>query len=243
MLDQAGSDEARLFADLLRDWRAADSVGTDDVLSAVLPLIEQVAALHEEGRVAPLNGVDALRVSMGHLWFQNHMARSPQNNASALRDIERHDVVSRLHVTARYRERSETDAVSVVDEAIADRSEEKPRRAYYPDYIAWEQQAGHHDQLSDVFVLGLILGSLAARLHLAELEELRIFVRSRTDLMRANPRLHPVLSQIVEKMTELDRRKRPQDLRQIAKALAHYRDQDITNVDAPATEAKPDLSD
>ena len=242
MLDRPGTDEARPFADLLRDWRQADSVGTDDVLSAVLPLIEQVAALHEDGRVAPLNGVDALRVSMGHLWFQNNMARGPETNASALSEIERHDG-SRLQVTGRYRERSETGSVSVVDEAIADRSEEKPRRAYYPDYIAWEQQAGHHDQLSDVFVLGLILGSLAARLHLADLEELRIFVRSRADLMRVNPRLHPVLSQIIEKMTELDRRKRPQDLRQIAKALTHYRDQDIINVDVPVNEAKPDLSD
>ena len=76
-----------------------------------------------------------------------------------------------------------------------------------------------------MFVLGLILGSLAMRLHLTtEPDELRIFVRSRSDLMRANPRLHPVLSQIIEKMTELDRRKRPQDLRQIANALAHYRE-------------------
>src|SRR5215510_6145403 len=242
MLDRAGADDAKTFLDLLRDWREADSAGTDDVLGAALPLIEQVAALHEQARIAPLNGIDALRVSMGHLWFQNNMARRSETNPSILREIERHEV-SRLHVTGRYRERSETGGVSVVDEEIADRNEGKARRAYYPDYIAWEQQAGHHDQLSDVFVLGLILGSLAARLHLAELEELRIFVRSRADLMRVNPRLHPVLSQIVEKMTELDRRKRPQDLRQIAKALAHYRDQDITNVDAPATEAKPDLSD
>ena len=59
--------------------------------------------------------------------------------------------------------------------------------------------------------------------------------------MRHNPRLHPVLSQIVEKMTELDRRKRPQDLRQIANALAHYREQDIA---AQETEEEPlDLSD
>ena len=243
MLDRPGADEARPFADLLRDWREADSVGTDDVLSAVLPLIEQVATLHEDGRVAPLNGVDALRVSMGHLWFPNNMARNPETNASALREIERHDS-SRLHVTGRYRERSETGGLSVVDEAIADPSVEQPRRAYYPHYIAWEQRAGHHDQLSDVFVLGLVLASLAARLHLAEPEDLRSFVRSRADLMRVNPRLHPVLSQIIEKMTELDRQKRPQDLRQIAKALAHYRDQDIViNADAPVTAAKPELSD
>src|SRR5262245_42682952 len=110
MLDRPGTEEARPFADLLRDWREADSVGTDDVLTAVLPLIEQVAALHEDGRVAPLNGVDALRVSMGHLWFPNNMARGPETNASALREIERHDA-SRLQVTGRYRERSETGGI------------------------------------------------------------------------------------------------------------------------------------
>src|SRR5215813_6831562 len=218
MLDRAEPDDAKTFLDLLRDWREADSAGTEDVLGAALPLIEQVAALHEEGRIAPLNGIDALRVSMGHLWFQNNMARRSETNPSILREIERHEV-SRLHVTGRYRERSETGGVSVVDEEIADRNEGKARRAYYPDYIAWEQQAGHHDQLSDVFVLGLILGSLALRLPLTEPEALRTFVRSRNDLLRLNPRLHPVLSQIIEKMTELDRRKRPQDLRQIAKAL------------------------
>jgi len=242
MLDRAEPDDAKTFLDLLRDWREADSAGTEDVLGAALPLIEQVAALHEEGRIAPLNGIDALRVSMGHLWFQNNMARRSETNPSILREIERHEV-SRLHVTGRYRERSETGGVSVVDEEIADRNEGKARRAYYPDYIAWEQQAGHHDQLSDVFVLGLILGSLALRLQLTEPEALRAFVRSRNDLLRANPRLHPLLSQIIEKMTELDRRKRPQDLRQIAKALAHYRDQDINNTDRAATDEGPELAD
>ena len=59
--------------------------------------------------------------------------------------------------------------------------------------------------------------------------------------MRSNPRLHPVLSQILEKMTELDRRKRPQDLRQIANALAHYREQDVAALER---EEEPlDLSD
>jgi hypothetical protein len=242
MLDRAGTDDAKTFLDLLRDWREADSAGTDDVLGAALPLIEQVAALHEEGRIAPLNGIDALRVSMGHLWFQNNMARRSETNPSVLREIERREI-SRLHVTGRYRERSEAGDVSVVDEEIADRNEGKARRAYYPDYIAWEQQAGHHDQLSDVFVLGLILGSLALRLQLTEPAALRAFVRSRNDLLRVNPRLHPVLSQIIEKMTELDRRKRPQDLRQIAKALAHYRDQDISNRDGAANDERPELSD
>ncbi len=208
MLETRAPDAMSTLRDLLAEWREAGSVGTEDVLGAALPLIEQVASLHEVGLIAPLNGVDALRVSMGHLWFPNSLASEPQIDEAALRGAS---------------------------------GEKYPRQAYYPGYVAWEQLAGHHDQLSDIFVLGLILGGLALRRDLASAQDLQIFVRSRSELMRHNPRLHPVLSRIVEKMTELDRRKRPQDLRQIAKALAHYREQEIA---ADETEEEPlDLSD
>jgi hypothetical protein len=230
MLDSVDMDEPRTFGELIGDWREAGSCGTDDVLGAALPLVEQVAALHEEGKVAPLDGIDALRVSMGHLWFQNSMAGESRDNASALREIER-VYTFRIDITGRYKERSEGGSISVIDEAIGDRAEEQPRPAYFPDYVAWEQRAGHHDQLSDIFVLGLILASLALRIDLTDEEELRFLVRARGDLMRHNPRLHPVVSQIIEKMTELDRRKRPQDLRQLAHALAHYREQEIDLAD------------
>jgi superfamily I DNA and/or RNA helicase len=233
-------DDGR-FDDLLAAWREAGSCGTDDVLGAALPLIDQVAALHEAGQIAPLDGVDALRVSMGHLWFPNSLAMAPQTNDVALREVEQGDG-SRLEVTGRYKERSEAGGVSVIDANLGDRAETTPRRAYFPDYIAWEQRAGHHDQLSDVFVLGTILGSLALRLDLSDANDLRSFVQARGNVMRHNPRVHPVVSQIIEKMTELDRRKRPQDLRQIANALARYRDQDFDQTD-PDDAAKPDYRD
>ena len=136
------------------------------MLGAALPLIEQVAALHEEGLIAPLNGVDALRVSMGHLWFQNSLAREPQIDEAALR-AACGEQASRLNVTGQYSERRDGLGVQVADEPSPTRGEVKPRRAYYPGYVAWEQQAGHHDQLSDIFVLGLILGGLALRRNLA----------------------------------------------------------------------------
>ena len=208
MLEDGAPENAWKLRDLLAEWREADSVGTEDVLGAALPLIEQVAALHEEGLIAPLNGVDALRVSMGHLWFQNSLAREPQIDKAALRAADG-EHAPRLDVTGQYSERRDGLGVQVADKAIANADELKPRQAYYPGYVAWEQRAGQHDQLSDIFVLGLILGGLALRRNLASAEDLQIFVRSRSDLMRINPRLHPVLSQILEKMTELDRRKRP----------------------------------
>ena len=235
-------DEGR-FHDLLHAWREADSCGTDDVLGAVLPLIEQVAALHEAGQIAPLDGIDALRVSMGQLWFQNSLATAPKVNDAALREAERGDG-SRLEVTGRYQERSEAGGVSVSDASVGDRAETAPRLAYFPDYVAWEQRAAHHDPLSDIFVLGAILGSLALRLDLTDMDDLRSFVQARGNVMRHNPRVHPVVSQIIEKMTELDRRKRPQDLRQIANALARYRDQDVDTANADADEErKPAYTD
>jgi hypothetical protein len=240
MLEDGAPENVKTFRDLLAEWREAGSAGTEDVLGAALPLIEQVAALHEQGQIAPLNCVDGLCVSMGHLWFQNSLARDPQIDEAALRAAGG-EQSSRLDVTGQYSERRDGLGVQVADKAIATAGEQKPRRAYYSGYVAWEQQAGHHDQLSDIFVLGLILGSLALRRDLTSAEDHKIFVHARSDLMRHNPRLHPVLSQIVEKMTELDRRKRPQDLRQIANALAHYREQEITEQE---TEEEPlDLSD
>jgi hypothetical protein len=104
MLEDGVPDEAITLRDLLADWREADSVGTEDVLGAALPLIEQVAALHEQGLIAPLNGVDALRVSMGHLWFQNSLARGPQIDEAALRAAGG-EQASPLDVTGQYSER------------------------------------------------------------------------------------------------------------------------------------------
>ncbi len=240
MLEDSAPEDTGTFRDLLAGWRDAGTVGTEDVLGAALPLIEQVAALHEQGLIAPLNGVDALRVSMGHLWFPNSLAREPQTDEAALRAAGG-EQASRLDVTGRYSERRDGCGVQVADEAVAKAGEAEPRQAYYPGYVAWEQQAGHHDQLSDIFVLGLILGSLALRRDLTSAEDLHVFAHARRDMMRHNPRLHPVLSQIAGRMTELDRRKRPQDLRQVANALAHYREQDIT---AHETEEEQlDLSD
>jgi hypothetical protein len=230
MLDAVEKEDSAGFTDLLAQWREAESVGTDDVLAAALPLIRQTADLHDGGWTAPLNGVDALRVSMGHLWFPNAGAMRPELNPDALRSVE--DAVrSRLDVTGNYEMRQEDGGVEVVDASVGDRSGEGVRLAYYSGYASWEHRAGHHDPLTDIFVLGLVLGSLATRLDLSDEKEFRRFVASRGDLIRVNPRLHPVVSQIIEKMTELDRRKRPGDLRQIANALANYREQDAESRD------------
>jgi hypothetical protein len=50
------SIDAERFLDTL--GKTDELPATDDVLARVLPLFEQVAAVHEAGRVAPLEGVE-----------------------------------------------------------------------------------------------------------------------------------------------------------------------------------------
>ncbi len=98
---------------------------------------------------------------------------------------------------------------------------------YLPNYLCWEHVLGHHDPTTDVFSLGLILASLACGLDLADSTQLRRFVSHRTNLFRLNTGLHPVLARTICVMTELDRNKRPQDLRALQATLDNYRDQEV----------------
>ncbi len=225
--DHSAQEPFETFQDLLSKWRQSDSVGTDDVLAVTLPLIEQVIAIHDRNMVAPLDGIDALNLSMGHLWFANVKALAPRYNRLKLEDKEKGEPDA-LQITGRFKEQQiDGRSVSFEDVEVAGRGDEEVTRAYYPDYVAYEQKLGHHDALSDVFVLGLILGSLAMRLDLTNEDDLTKFVQQRQDLASWNTRLHLVVAQIIEKMTELDRTKRPQDLRALVQALKNYREQEV----------------
>lgn len=81
--------------------------------------------------------------------------------------------------------------------------------------------------LTDAFSLGLILASIACGLNLNEPSSLETLVGSRRNLFALNPRLHPVIAQAILRLTELDRRRRPQDLTALLHTLENYRDQPV----------------
>ena len=114
-----------------------------------------------------------------------------------------------------------------MDLSIGDRAAEVKRPVYLPGYVTWEHQLGHHDPLTDIFSLGMILASLACGLDLADPEQLRTFVGHRRNLFAIHSGLHPVLAQAIVRMTEIDRHRRVQDLRSLLHNLEHYRDQEV----------------
>jgi hypothetical protein len=54
-----------------------------------------------------------------------------------------------------------------------DESQPIVRPAYLSGPASWELRVGHHDEISDVFLLGMVIASLACGLDLADTADLR----------------------------------------------------------------------
>src|SRR6185369_11350475 len=99
------------------------------------------------------------------------------------------------------------------------------RPVHVPGYRAWEHAVGHHDPLTDVYSLGLLLASFACALDLRDAADLERFVSHQANPFALNPRLHPVIGKLIVRMTELSRRRRAQDLPGLLATLRGYREQ------------------
>src|SRR5262249_1519184 len=104
-------------------------------------------------------------------------------------------------------------------------AEEITRPVFLPGYRSWEKAVGHHDALTDIFSLGMLLASVACGLDFTHPDELEIFTTNRSNLFAVNRRLNPVVASVIVQMTELNRHKRAPDLAQMISRLEHYRDQ------------------
>jgi predicted DNA-binding WGR domain protein len=200
---------------------------TDDVLAALVPLMKQTLAAHGAGLVAPLAGVqDLLLHEQGHLSFAPAKARPPEKNAAKIEALQR-PVSSAVEVVGESRRTADIDAaaLTVSDLAVgnADGSITKP--VYLPGYKSWEHAIGHHDELTDIFLLGMLLANLACGLDFHDSAQLELFTVNRKNLFAVNRRLNPVLASVIVQMTELNRHKRAPDLAQVISRLVNYREQ------------------
>jgi hypothetical protein len=216
------------FNEFLRDRIDSGGFSTEDCLASFLPLVRDTLEAHAAGKVAPLEGVGQLRVEGVRIYFEQAQRREPRSNFSAIQELDegRH---APIEVASELRRTSDVDEgrEELVDVRIGRDGEAVERPVYLPNFIAWEHRLGHHDPLTDVFSLGLILGSLACGINLGEAKNLETFVAGRRNLFEVNVRIHPVLARAVLRMTELDRHRRPPDLRALLATLENYRDQEI----------------
>ncbi|WP_395743998.1 WGR domain-containing protein [Prosthecobacter sp.] len=202
---------------------------TEDVLAAVLPLMREAVAIHATGQVAPLRGIAAVVVHDGRaLGFASPAGLPRQHNDSRLREVQGPQPRG-LEVMGESRRETDLDSfaqkITSLDVASADAEITRP--AFIPGFVTWEHVIGHHDELTDVHSLGLILASLACGLDFADAEDVELFANSRTNLFSLARRLHPVLASVITEMTELHRGRRAQDLPSLIRRLETYRDQPV----------------
>jgi hypothetical protein len=154
------------FLKFLEAGEAKGGFETDDALAALLPLMKQVLAAHKAGLVAPLNGIQDLTVTeQGHLMFAPAKVSSPEKNAAKVEALQS-PVSQAVEVVAESRRTADIDAASLTVSDLgvgtADGGISKP--VFLPGYTAWEHAIGHHDELTDIFSLGLLLASIACGL-------------------------------------------------------------------------------
>lgn len=223
----ANETSATTLAALI-EAQAGASLAIDDLLLLVLPLFEQVAALHAQGRVAALDGGAIVVSSLGGLTL-----RQPDGQPAAMDMDAVHRVQpppgTTLNIVGELRlsHQGET-GVRVADAALqTDLAAPITRPVYLPGFASWEIQLGHHDEISDIFRLGLVLAALSCGLDLSQAEDLERFAAHRRDLFVLEARLNPVVAATIVEMTALNRHERATDLASLATRLRTWRGQPL----------------
>jgi predicted DNA-binding WGR domain protein len=217
------------FLKFLRDGLDGGGFETDDVLAAVLPLMRQVLGVHGAGQVAPLDGVSALALNDDRqLHFAPHRARATHKNYARVEVLQQ----SQSHAMEIVGESAhmvdlDAGAHTVTSAHVGQQGQEITRLVYLSGYTTWEHAIGHHDELTDILSLGLILACLGCGLDFTEPADVELFLRSRHNLFAINSRLNPVLSAVIVECTELNRHRRAQDLKAIIQRLETYREQRV----------------
>jgi superfamily I DNA and/or RNA helicase/predicted DNA-binding WGR domain protein len=198
----------------------------DDIIAIAMPLLQEVLTFHEQGKVAPLEGLKHILITNNLLDIDEQFIKSPTYNKSKISEISTpvSTVFNIIDETKRTTDVEESTMKEINLSIQLEKDKEITKPVYLPGYVCYEFLIGHHDALSDIFVLGLIIGSLAAGLDLNNEDDLKTFVDNRSGLVYLNSKIHPAIANIVMEMTELDRKKRARDLHEVIEKLKNYRD-------------------
>jgi predicted DNA-binding WGR domain protein len=200
------------------------AVPENDLVHMFAPLMREIATLHAAGKVANVHPEHIVEDTNGALSLLNPTGLPIKNNHRKLLKLQPAgnsalNIVGDLAIT------DESDYGEVHDLNVHNTQDALNRPMYLLNYTSWESAFEHHDELTDVFQLGLIIAACACHLDFNNKSDLQSFSLNRTNLFRLNSRLHPVIATLIEEMTHLNRHDRESDMHLLALRLENYRDQ------------------
>lgn len=213
----------RPLREVLGDRRVLPS---DDLVHTVLALLREVANLHAQGRVASIRLDSVVERDDGQLALIDPAGTAPTDNLRAVRAVQP-QVSSALKLVGNYRVTQDEELGTKVDDlSVLDGDDVRVTGpAYITRLRSWERELGHHDEITDVFQLGMVMASLACGLDPIDADDIERFSLNRENLFAIAPRLHPVIASLILEATALNRHERATDVAELARRLDRWRDQ------------------
>jgi len=202
---------------------------TDDVIAFVLPLFQEVLSFHEARLVGSFKNEHTLFITDDRLDIDEAFAHAPVYAKSKLDNMFLAFKSQNFDIIGKTKMEADVDEGSYNVENLQvhfNSNEPLLYPAFIKGYNCFEELIGHHDAQTDIFCLGLVLGSMALGLDLYEEDDVKDFAAYRNNPVQFNNRIHPTISTLITEMTELDRHKRSPDLYDIIHRLQNYRDYD-----------------
>ena len=223
------SEPKILFKQFLETAFDNGNYATDDVIAFLLPLFEEVLSFHEAGKIAPFEKEEALFITDHRLDIEEQFIKNPSSAPNKLKELFVSSRSKQFDIVGKTKMETEVDGGFHTFENLQvhfNPNESLQFPAFIKGYNCFETLAGHHDEQTDIFCLGLVLGSMALGLDLYDEEDLKLFAEYRLNPVQYNNRIHPTISTLITEMTELDRQKRSPDLYDIIHRLKQYREYD-----------------
>ncbi|MFT4600727.1 MAG: superfamily I DNA and/or RNA helicase/predicted DNA-binding WGR domain protein [Arenicella sp.] len=224
------------FFELLEIVKDHGLIGSADFTAYTVSLLEDAARLHDNKQVMNLISAERLGYVTGKLYLKGEPEDFRYASKSLFVKPADHNA---LEFAASVRSKTDLGTSSVEFETtlIKGENEELTKPAYLEGYQSWEMELGHCDPLTDIFVIGLYLASIAYGLNFNDKNDLRRFVESRKSLYFLNKELHPTIHNVIFEMTHIYREDRIRSIEEAFVKLKNYRDYNPENyVDLTETE-------
>lgn len=212
------------FNDLIQS-KDASLLQADDILYLVLPLFKTVSKLHQDGKVANLDIENIGCDEFGILQLNKPQGLLSTLATDSIRKVNSQFISSSLHIVDEVRLVVDSElGVSTSHIDVRENSELPITQPVFIDgFRAWEHSLGHHDELTDIFLLGQILAALALGLDFQLIEDVKRFAINRKNFFQINERLNPVICRVILSMTAINRHERATDLVPLIQQLENYR--------------------
>ena len=214
------------FYQFITDNFQKGAFANDDIIAIIMPLLKTVSAIHNQGKVASLEDISSIYIEDQHLHITDDAFEIKDNRKAVAAFFKSKSKAFEISGE----QFSTTEIGEGVTRAYGDKrfseddNEDSATPSYVKDYSSFEFEFDHHDPLTDIFVLGMILASITLQFDFTVSEDVKRFVDYRKKMYFLNSKINPSISNIILGMTELNRENRWKDLNEIIEKLQNYRD-------------------